>query len=397
MSQLVPQCRIDDPALYTTRIPHDVYDLLREGEPVHFNSGPLPFYAVLRHAEALKVLQDAGIFSSARQGILIEDTSPELRPVMRAMLPVLDSPAHKALRQKLLPPLLPEQLASLKPSLESALDAVVVQAVRTREVEFVHGVAAEVPLIAFGLLMGLERAELEPLRAPADAIIERGINHSTAEVRQLCDHLDALVADRQARPRDDYMTRLAQVDLDDQPLTRLERNGMLLQIAIGGLETARSAIAGLMSALLDFPDQWESLRADPSIIPNAVEESLRYVSPVNYLRRTTTQATRVAGVELPADARVVVFLSAANRDPARFRMPHTLDLKRNNARQHLALGSGSHFCMGAWLGKIQLASFWSAFVHRVRAISLAGPLVRRPTVQQNLILALPLRLDGDAT
>jgi linalool 8-monooxygenase len=188
------------------------------------------------------------------------------------------------------------------------------------------------------------------------------------------------------------MTRLAQVNFADQSMTQLERNGMLLQIVIGGLETTRNAMAGLLVAFTENRAEWELLRSGRELLPNAVEESLRYVSPVNYLRRTTVSETRLGGQTLAAGSRVVVFLSAANRDPARFAQPHTLRVRRTNARQHLALGAGTHFCMGAGLARLQLGAFWDAFTARVAQFELLGAPERGGLVQQNLIRRLPVRL-----
>jgi cytochrome P450 len=383
---------LDEPGLYRDGIPHPTYDRVRSGHAIHFNAGAHPFYAVLSHAEAAIVLQETRVYSSALQGILIEDVSAEMRPVMRAMLPFADPPEHSHLRRKLFAPLLPNHLAGMKVQLESICADIVEQAIDERELDFVQRLAAEVPLAAFGLLMGLERSQIEPLRGPSDAVIENGINNSSGAVSELCRCLEELVDDRLRAPREDYMTRLAQVDFGERPMTRLERNGMLLQIVIGGLETTRSAMAGFLVALDEHRAQWEAMRATPALIGNAVEESLRYVSPINYLRRTTACETTLGGVRLPAGTRIVVFLGAANRDPVRFTQPHELDVRRGNARQHLALGAGAHFCMGAGLARMQLTAFWGAFVARVASFELRGPCERGCVVQQNLIRKLPVRL-----
>lgn len=384
--------RLDDPDLYRRGIPHDVYDRVRGGCAVYHSRGTIPFFAVLSHAEAATVLQDTTSYSSALQGILIEDVSAEMRPVMRAMLPFVDPPAHTELRKKLFAPSLPNQLSGLKARLESTCDRLVEQAVIERDIDFVHRLAAEVPLAAFGLLMGLERSQLEPLRAPSDAIIENGLNHSSDALADLCRCLEQLVAERAREPRDDYLTRLAQVDFSDGPMSRLERNGMLLQIVIGGLETTRNAMAGLLLAFSENRPEWEALRSQRDLLPNAIEESLRYVTPVNYVRRTTASEVRLGGQTLAAGSRVVVFLSAANRDPARFVGPHSLSVRRSNARLHLALGAGAHFCMGAGLARMQLGAFWNAFVTRVVDFELLGAFERGGLVQQNLVRKLPVRL-----
>jgi cytochrome P450 len=382
---------LEDPALYQDGVPHQVYDRLRADRLYH-NGGERPFHAVLTHAAAAAVLQDPVTYSSASQGILIEDVSEEMRPVMRAMLPFSDPPDHTQLRRQLSGPLMPTHLRQFKSDLIGTCERMVDQALAVGEVDFVAALAAEVPLVAFGLLMGLEREQIEPLRAPSDAVIQHGINRSGDAVAELCRCLEALVEARLREPREDYMTRLAQVDFADRPMSRMERNGMLLQIVIGGLETTRSAIAGLLVALHENRPQWAALRATPSLVANAVEESLRYVSPINYLRRTTTADTVLGGTALPVGARVVVFLGAANRDPARFACPHELDLGRSNARLHLALGAGAHFCMGAALARMQLASFWEAFSARVADFQLRGPYERGGVVQQNFIRRLPVRL-----
>ncbi len=387
-----PTPHLDDSDLYRHGIPHAVYDSVRADSGVYFSPGMTPFFAVLSHAESAIVLQDTTRYSSALQGILIEDVSAEMRPVIRAMLPFTDPPAHTDLRRKLFPPLLANQLSGLKAQLEATCVRLVDYAVKARDVDFVRRLAAEVPLAAFGLLTGIERGELEPLRAPSDAVIENGMNDSGEAIAALCRCLDQLVANRLHEPRDDYMTRLAQVDFADQPMSRLERNGMLLQIVIGGLETTRNAMSGLLVALSENPAEWESLRAGRELLPNAVEESLRYVTPVNYVRRTTTEETRLGDKTLAAGSRVVVFLSAANRDPARFARPHTLNVRRTNARQHLALGAGTHFCMGAALARMQLTAFWDAFTARVSSFELPLGCERGGLVQQNLIRTLPVRL-----
>lgn len=384
---------VDDLRLYATGVPHGLYDELRGTHPVFRSDGAIPFHAVLGYSESLEVLRDPLLYSSARRGILIEDVSPEMVPIMRAMLPFMDPPEHTALRRQILPPLKSDGIARLRADIETSCHAVIDRALGHRDIEFVHEVAAEVPLLAFGALMGLAPAEIEPLRSPSDAIIEKGINHSGEEVARLFDILDALIDSRRVQPRDDFLGLLAQVDDAHRPISRLERNGMLLQIVIGGLETARSAIAGMAMALIEHPAQWERMRSEPGIVPNSVEESLRFVSPVNYLRRTTMRAVRLGGTEIPADARVVVFLGAANRDPTYFADPHRLDVARSNARQHLALGAGHHFCLGAGLARLQLNTFWSIFCRRVRQFHLAGDIVFGGVVQQNFLKALPLHLE----
>ena len=194
--------------------------------------GANPFHAVVGYVDAVTVLQNPTLYSSERRGILIEDAAPAVVPFMRAMLPVLDPPAHTALRSALQPPLLGGHVARFREQLATLCGEVVDRALDAGEIDFVHSVAAEIPLLSFSLLMGLDRGEIEPLRAPSDAIIENGINESIPQVEQLCARLDALVVERQRRPRDDYLSQIARLDLAARPLERTERNGLLLQLVI---------------------------------------------------------------------------------------------------------------------------------------------------------------------
>jgi len=390
--QDAPVILLDDLRLYERGIPHAAYDALRAVQPVYCNAGPHPFHAVTSYELALRVLQDTATYSSWSGGISIEDPVPEMLPFMRAMLPALDPPEHTALRQLLFPPLRPTQLGALREQVERACRDLVDAALERREFDFVDRIAAELPLLVLGSFMGLERAQLEPLRALSDAVIENGSNNSAAAFQRLFEYLDALVEDRRKHPREDYMTLLAQVDVADRPMQRLERNGMLMQLVIGGLETTRSTLSGTLVAFTEFPQQWQALRSQAAVVGNAVEESLRFVTPVNYLRRTTTCDTVLGEVAIPRGARVVAFLGAANRDPQRFALPHAFDLARGNARMHLAFGGGAHFCMGAGLARMQLAGFWTEFTRRVKHFELTAAPERPALLQQNVTKSLRVRV-----
>lgn len=391
MAQASSPLSLDDPRLYAQGFPHPHFDRLRQNNPVYWQAGNTPFFAVVGYDTAVSVLKDPGIYSSGLGGISIDDPAPELWPAFSAMLPVLDPPEHMALRRHLFPALKPGAIAGLRAELAQCCNELLTQACTRGECDFVDAIAAEIPIAAFGALMGLTRDELVPLRVLSDEVITHGANDSGAAIARLFDYFERLIADRRTSPRDDYMTLLARVEKGDRPMSRIERNGMLLQIVIGGLETTRSSMAGTLVELDRRREQWQRLRDRPDLIENAVEESLRHVSPVNYVRRTTRVDTVLGDTAIPAGTRVVVWLSAANRDPARFIAPHDFDIERDNARQHLALGSGEHFCMGAALARLQLVTFWQAFTQRVAEFHVMS-LDRIPSVQQNALRSLWVEL-----
>jgi cholest-4-en-3-one 26-monooxygenase len=384
--------RLDDPALYERGFPHEEFDRLRKSEPVFFNAGPHHFYAVTRHDDAVTVLKDPQTYSSHMGGVSIEDPSPELWPVLSAMLPSLDPPEHMQLRRKLFPPLKAGEIARLEQTLQSGSEALLEGAIGQETFDFVDRIAARIPMDAFGALMGLGPDEIEPMRQCTDAVISQGANQSERAIFDMFELLDRLVADRRTSPRDDYLTLLATVDSGHEPMTAIARNGMLLQIIIGAIETTRNTLTGMLLALQNFPQQYELLRRHVELIPAAVEESLRYVSPVNYLRRTTRVAAELHGHALEQGSRVVVFLAAANRDPRQFPSPHQFDLLRENASSHLAFGAGEHFCMGTALARLEMTTFWRSFMMLVGDFEICGEPIRVRSVQQNAIVRLPVVL-----
>jgi cytochrome P450 len=313
-------------------------------------------------------------------------------PILRSMLPALDPPEHMQLRRKLFPPLKATAVARFAEGIAADCRALLKGAAGRGEIDFVAQVAAEVPMRAFGALMGLGPADLEPMRTCTDAVISQGANNSAASILSLFEQLDRLVAARRKHPGDDYLSVLAAVETTDEPMASITRNGMLLQIIIGGLETTRNTITGTLLALRDNPAQLDLMRSRPDLLGPAMEEALRYISPVNYLRRTTTAAVDIGATPLPAGARVVVFLTAANRDPQQFQAPHRFDITRAGAAAHIAFGAGEHFCMGAALARLELASFWAAFMQTIAAFQISGKETRVPSVQQNAIERLPVAL-----
>jgi cytochrome P450 len=172
----------------------------------------------------------------------------------------------------------------------------------------------------------------------------------------------------------------AHVDDEDplDPLTMEELQGLMSQLVAGGFETTTSALGTGMWLLLRYPDQMAKLRADRSLVPNFVEESLRFDSPVTGLWRTTTCPVTVAGTEIPEGASVMPRYAAANRDPAVFDRPDVFDIERANANRHLAFGMGPHYCVGAALARAELTSAFTACLDRLDDIELAEPLDEQP-------------------
>ena len=167
-------------------------------------------------------------------------------------------------------------------------------------------------------------------------------------------YCEELAEDRRARPRDDFTTDLVHTpDESGQPLTQQEAATILFGLLLAGHETTTNLLGNGLRRLLGTPEVWDSLRSDPQLIPGAVEEILRYDSSVIHWRRRSTRPVQLSGIDIPADANVLVCIGAANHDPQHFPNAEYFDIRRDNARDHLSFGSGPHHCLGAPLARLE--------------------------------------------
>jgi cytochrome P450 len=163
-----------------------------------------------------------------------------------------------------------------------------------------------------------------------------------------------MIALRREQPAEDLLSVLANTRIDGEALPQAVLDGFFVLMVLAGNETTRNTIAGGLLALTDYPDERQRLRDDPSLIPNAVEEMLRYVSAVSYMRRTAIADTELHGQAIARGDKVVMWYGAGNFDESKFDDPQRFDVTRENAREHLAFGTGQHFCIGSQLARMQI-------------------------------------------
>jgi cholest-4-en-3-one 26-monooxygenase len=200
-----------------------------------------------------------------------------------------------------------------------------------------------------------------------------------------------LERERRKRPLDDVFSRLVNGEFQGKPLGRLMIQVNFFLLIIAGNETTRNALSGGIQALCEHPEQFEHLRRDPSLLPQAIEEMLRWVSPVMQFRRTATRDTALGDREIRKGDKVVVYYGAANRDPEVFENPETFDITRK-PNPHLAFGTGTHFCMGSHIARLEMRVTLEEFLRRYPRPSLAGPPERQESNFISGIKRLPLNL-----
>ncbi|MEM9565420.1 MAG: cytochrome P450 [Actinomycetota bacterium] len=403
---------LSSPDAFVDSVPHPTFDRHRADGPVGWLD-PTPrhgmrdgrgVWSVTGHAEVSEVLRQAQLFSSWEAGIRMEEHGAESLAIERRMLIMLDPPDHTRLRLTVNKRFLPRMVSRLRHSIEEITAEVLDRVAADGECNFVDDIAVEIPLLVIADLLGVEKADRPRFRRWSDTIIsadDPDLATSPADAAmamgELIDYGRGVLKRKGEQPGDDILSILATAKSDDGVLTgeRLLMFWYLLLIA--GNETTRNALSNAMVAFAEHPDQWERLRGlavgadqgDPAI-DTAIEELLRYVSPVNYLRRTATEDAELGGVRIAAGDPVVAWLTAANRDPAVFTDPHRLDLGRTT-NPHVAFGLGTHFCLGAHLARLEIDVVLRALVERMPDLQAVGPGERVRTNFINGMKSLPVR------
>ncbi|MFI1033938.1 cytochrome P450 [Streptomyces sp. NPDC020951] len=337
--------------------------------------GDLHPWLVTRNEDARAVLSDARFSSeNVRPGFPgLQPTPPPRTP---GQLFAMDPPDHTRLRRMLIPEFTFRRVEQLRPAIRKITDELLDGLVKQqRPADLVEHFTLPLPLLVICELLGVPYADRDFIhrQAAAFATVSAGPEAMRAGWAALFGYLQELLAAKAGEPGDDLMSKLAAERVATGEATSAEAAGMLVQLLIAGHETTASMLSLGVVALLRHPDQLAALRADDGLVPGAVEELLRYLTVVHIgMRRIATEDVEVGGVTVRAGEGVVVALQAANRDPAVFADPDTLDITRD-ARQHLAFGHGLHHCLGQSLARAELQIALPTLFRRLPELRATGP------------------------
>ncbi|MEU8634191.1 cytochrome P450 [Amycolatopsis sp. NPDC048633] len=415
---------ITDPDTYVRGVPYDELARLRRASPVVRVDD---FWAVLRHADVRRVLRDPALFSSQLGGTQIRDpaTSSDLAYVRRMMLN-MDPPEHGRLRGLLTRAFTPRAIAKLTERIETSARDLVAAVAGQGECDFAK-VAADLPLLTLAAVFGVPEQDRRLMYDWSNRVIGyqdaeyaasstvsetdvTGLARAALAVRpspgpdgsmpdprtragmpDLYAYANALGEYKREHPGDDVMSNLMRHVGDDGGRVSLaEFENLFWLFSVAGNETLRNGLPGGMLALLSHPAQYRRLLADRSLLPSAVEEMLRFWTPVMNFRRTATADVTLSDVDIRAGDKVVVWFSAANRDEDVFDAPDAFDVGRT-PNDHLTFGHGPHFCLGAHLARVQLRAMFGAVLDLLGEVSLAGEPVRLRSNFQNGLKSLPIR------
>jgi cytochrome P450 len=270
------------------------------------------------------------------------------------------------------------------------------RAAEQRDVEFVHDVTSALPSRVIGRLMGLPDDDLPMIHRLAemntsgqDADYASDVSQGTIDMAMYA--IQFAGARRQELPREDLTTLLLESDFNGHYMTDIDFGSFFVQLVTAGNDTTKTMLSSGLRALLEHPDQLNDLRADPTLVPGAVEEILRYENPLHYFRRTATLDTTVRDTPIAAGDKVVMFYTSANRDEEVFDDPQRFDIRRS-PNPHLSFGIAEHFCLGVHLARLEGKVFFEELLATFPGIELTGEPVRIRSNLNNGLKSMPIRL-----
>lgn len=344
---------------------HEIYRTLREEHPVYCNA-EAGFWALSRFEDVRAAAGDPETFSS--EGT---DTSQGLLPMIQA----LDPPRHDALRQLVSKAFTARRMADMEPEIRRIARELIDGFAGAGEADLLADFARHLPSRVIGAMLGVPPERREHFLEWTEALVEAQPGQGNAErirhpATRIYQEFARLLAERRARRQDDLMSALLDAEIDGRRLREDELLGFCFVLIVAGNDTTTNLIANGAVLLADHPDQRKGLADDPSRIPNAVEEMLRYESPAQALPRIARRDVTLHGVTIPRGALVRLVWAAANRDPREFQDPDCFDVGRATPR-HLGLGHGVHFCLGAHLARLEARVAFEELLARIPDYRLA--------------------------
>ena len=394
-----------DPARYARRgYPHAVWTRLRAEAPVAKFAPPgyEPFWSLVKHADIVQVSKQPLRFSNAQGIMLRRADAPPFPP--SEMVVMVDPPRHGPLRKLVSARFTRAALKARKADIEHIAVQILDEAATggdSGEGDFVERVAAPLPIAVVSWMLGLPRSDWPLLFRLTNEIIGNedpeyrrpgetpGQTARRARL-ELHHYFETLIEERRKHPQDDMVSQLVHATLEGAPLTQRQLLDYCELMVEAGNETTRNAISGGLLAFAEHRAEWERLRAHPELLTDAVEEILRWVSPIAHFTRTATEDCDVRGVKIRAGEQLALFYASANRDEEVFADPFAFRVDRRPNR-HLAFGIGEHTCMGAHVARVEIETMFRHLLARLGEFEVSGPVERLSSAVNGSIKRLPLR------
>jgi cytochrome P450 len=398
---------------FAERVPHETFELLRRQAPVHWYDWEhgKGFWSITKYDDIVTVLKDWRTYSSETGATALEDLDPDQLEARQSMLDT-DPPDHTRLRSIVNKGFTPRAVAAYEELLRELTRQILDDALPKCEFDFVEEVAKQLPIQVLCRILGVPLEDDEQLIDWGDKMIGNtdpdsgGLHPASPEsakyrlypfrspaAMEVFEYGHRIATERRKNPQDDLVSKLVTwEDEDGRVLTEREFDTMFLLLVVAGNETTRQSIAHGMLALIEHPEAMERLREDASVMTTAVEEIMRWSSPVIHFRRTATAATELRGVPIKAGDKVITWLISGNYDEEQFPDPQTFDISRK-PNNHVTFGRGGpHFCLGAHLAKLETRIMFEELLPRLASIELTGPTRRVQSNFTNAYKAMPVRV-----
>jgi cytochrome P450 len=388
-----------------TADPYPQYAAMRATEPVHLT--PLEFWVLFAYDDIARFLrdptlsvEDANARQTALDQMIIDAVGERAQRGSRAMLNV-DPPDHTRLRKLVTKAFTPRVVENLRPRIQALVDGMLGDAEKRGELDLITDFAFPLPFAVISEMLGVPATDGDKLRGwsglivrSLEPLVDTNLAIAIADASDhMYEYVGEMIEKKRKEPADDLLSALIAAEEQGDVLTDDELQEQVLLLYIAGHETTVNLIGNGVLALLRNRDQLERLRADPSVMPNAVEEFLRYDSPVQMSRRITLREIEVGGRTIEQGAFCGLVLASANRDAARWGPDaDALDVTRAEAHQHLSFGGGSHYCLGASLARVEGQVAIGSLVNRFPTIEQAGELAWNGRINLRGLELLPLKL-----
>lgn len=383
--------RLMDGASFARGYPDELFKALRDQDPIHLTRGKFgrDYWSVTRHADVQAVLGDAKRFSSQRWGVSLP-TSPEMVDPVKseharlqqagAMLPTQDPPRHTASRACFAGRFSPKAVAQLEEQVRINAANILDSIDRSGEVDFVPDVAARLPTSMIFTIMDIPSEDWPTLlrytnmhTCPEEPEFSIGTPLETRQmgVQGSINYCRDLALKRRSGTGDDLITQIAQVEIDGERLSEDELGFLGHMFIVAGQETTRNSLSAGVHQLASSPVEYRRLRADRALLKRLPDEFIRWATPVAHLMRTAVCDVEMHGKIIKAGDWVVAWMASANRDERVFENPDRFDIGRR-VNPHVSFGYGPHFCLGAWLGRLQIRTIMELIVERFETLELRG-------------------------